>query len=151
MEFKSIFFKWTTDKEYTCQCRRCRKCRPLGWKDPLEEEMATHSSILAWEIPWAEEPGGLQSTGSQTVRHDWATEHTHYDTCYNINKPQKHHASSKKTLLIHHKNEVQEQTKLIYDLRNQSSGCLSGGRDWLGGGSVEFLELWKCSTSCLGC
>ena len=37
----------------------------LGGEDPLEEEMATHSSILAWEIPWTEKPGGLQSTGSQ--------------------------------------------------------------------------------------
>ena len=37
----------------------------LGWENPLEEEMATHSSILVWEIPWIEEPGGLQSMGSQ--------------------------------------------------------------------------------------
>ena len=43
---------------------------PLGWEDPLEEEMATHSSILAWKIPRTEEPGGLQSMGSQRVRHD---------------------------------------------------------------------------------
>jgi len=42
----------------------------LGWKDPLEEEMATHSSIFAWEIPWTEEPGGLQDMGSQRVGHD---------------------------------------------------------------------------------
>ena len=42
----------------------------LGWKDLLEKEMATHSSILAWRIPWTEEPGGLQSMGSQRVRHD---------------------------------------------------------------------------------
>ena len=42
----------------------------LGGEDPLEEGMATHSSILAWRIPWTEEPGGLQSTGSQRVRHD---------------------------------------------------------------------------------
>ena len=42
----------------------------LGWEDLLEEEMATHSSILAWEIPWTEEPGGLQSMGSQGVGHD---------------------------------------------------------------------------------
>ena len=42
----------------------------LGREDPLEEEMATHSSILAWRIPWTEEPGGLQSTGSQRVGHD---------------------------------------------------------------------------------
>ena len=40
----------------------------LGWEDSLGEEMATHSSILAWEIPWTEEPGGLQSMGSQRVR-----------------------------------------------------------------------------------
>ena len=41
----------------------------LGQEDPLEEGMATHSSILAWEIPWTEEPGGLMSIGLQTVRH----------------------------------------------------------------------------------
>ena len=43
----------------------------------LEKEMATHSSILAWELPWTEEPGGLQSIGLQRVRHYWVTEHTH--------------------------------------------------------------------------
>ena len=42
----------------------------LGWEDPLEKEMATHSGILAWKISWIEEPGGLQSMGSQKVRHD---------------------------------------------------------------------------------
>ena len=45
----------------------------LGWEDPLEKEMATHSSILAWEIPRMEEPGRLQSMGSQRIGHDWAT------------------------------------------------------------------------------
>ena len=45
----------------------------LGWEDPLEKEMATHSSILAWKIPWTEEPGRLQSMGSQTVRQLWRT------------------------------------------------------------------------------
>ena len=44
--------------------------RSLGWEDPLEKEMATHSSILAWRIPWTEEPGGLQSMGSQRVGQD---------------------------------------------------------------------------------
>ena len=47
--------------------------RSLVQKDPLENEMATHSSVLAWRIPWTEEPGGLQSTGLQRVRHDWVT------------------------------------------------------------------------------
>ena len=42
----------------------------LGWEDPLEKEMATHSNILAWEIPWTEDPGRLQSMGLQRVRHD---------------------------------------------------------------------------------
>ena len=45
----------------------------LGWKDSLEEEMATHSNILAWKIPWTEEPRGLQSMGLQKVRHDLVT------------------------------------------------------------------------------
>ena len=45
----------------------------LGWEDPLEKEMATYSSILAWRIPWTEKLGRLQSTGSQRVRHDWVT------------------------------------------------------------------------------
>ena len=45
----------------------------LGWEDPLEKEIGTHSSILAWRIPWTEESGGLQSMGLQRVRHDWAT------------------------------------------------------------------------------
>ena len=49
----------------------------LDWEDLLEEGMATHSSILAWRIPWTEEPGGLQSMGSQRVRHNWVTKHTH--------------------------------------------------------------------------
>ena len=47
--------------------------RSLGWEDPLEKEMATHYSILAWEIPWTEESGGLQSTELQKVGHDLAT------------------------------------------------------------------------------
>ena len=47
--------------------------RSLGCKDPLEKEMATHSSILAWKIPWTEETGELQSVGSQRVRRDLAT------------------------------------------------------------------------------
>ena len=42
----------------------------LGWEDPLEEEMAIHSSTLAWKMPWTEEPGRLQSIGSQRVGHD---------------------------------------------------------------------------------
>ena len=49
------------------------RVRSLGWEDPLEKEMAAHSSILAWKIPWTAEPGRLQTIGLQRVRHDWAT------------------------------------------------------------------------------
>ena len=52
----------------------------LGWEDPLEEEMATHSSILALEIPWTEESGGLQSMGSQSgTQLKWQEMHKHMD------------------------------------------------------------------------
>ena len=50
--------------------RRETQVRSLDWEDPLEKEMATHCSILAWRIPWTEEPGGLQSLGLQRVGHD---------------------------------------------------------------------------------
>ena len=52
------------------------RVQSLGWEDPLKGEMATHSSILAWRIPWTEELSGLQSKGSQRVTYDWATKHT---------------------------------------------------------------------------
>ena len=62
--------RWFSGKESLCQCR----VRSLGQEYPLEEEMATHSSILAWRIPWTEEPGGLQSMGLK----EWdMTEHAH--------------------------------------------------------------------------
>ena len=49
--------------------------RSLCWEDPLEEGMATHFSLVAWRIPWTEEPGGLQSMRLQRVRHNWETKH----------------------------------------------------------------------------
>ena len=68
--------RWLSGKESTCQCRRQEtQVWSLGWEDPLEEGMATHSNILAWRIPWTEEPGGLQSMGFQRLGHDWACTH----------------------------------------------------------------------------
>ena len=66
-------------KESSCQCMRLKRHRFHPWvgKIPLEEEMATCSSTLAWKIPWTEEPGGLQSMGLQRVEHNSLTEHTH--------------------------------------------------------------------------
>ena len=74
-------------KEPTCQCRwHLETWVPsLGWEDLLEEGMATHHSILAWKIPWTEEPGGLQSIASQRVRHDWSNlAHTHTENSNGI-------------------------------------------------------------------
>ena len=64
---------WLSGKE--SPANQETKAELLGWEDPLEKEMAAHSSIPAWEIPWTEEPGGLQSMGSQTVRHNLATDY----------------------------------------------------------------------------
>ena len=60
--------------------------RSLGWEDPLEEGMATHSSVLAWKVPWTEEPGRPESVGSRRVRHEWsdyARTHTHSKESWN--------------------------------------------------------------------
>ena len=58
--------------------------RSLGWENPLEKGMATHSSILAWGISWTEAPGGLQSMGSQKVGSDWVTNFHFHSLCVSI-------------------------------------------------------------------
>ena len=63
--------------------------RSLGWKDPLEEGMATHCSILACQIPWTEEPGGLQSTGSQRVGHGATNSTAYYSKGFSSQKKKK--------------------------------------------------------------
>ena len=55
---------------YTANIMQETRVQSLGWEDPLEKEMATHPSTLAWKIPWTEEPGRLQSMGSQRVGHN---------------------------------------------------------------------------------
>ena len=69
-ELLSGFPGGASGKEPLSQCRRQKRFEPLVRNIPPEKGMATHSSILAWEIPWTEEPGGLQSIGLQRVRHD---------------------------------------------------------------------------------
>ena len=67
-------------KESACNAEDLGLGRSQGWEDPLEKGMTTHSSTLAWRIPRTEEPGGLQSLGSQWVRHDWVTKHLSFFT-----------------------------------------------------------------------
>ena len=64
------FPSWFSGKESACQCRRMQEMygtwvQSVGWEDPLEKEKGIHSNVLAWRIPWTEEPGGLQSMGLQ--------------------------------------------------------------------------------------
>ena len=66
---------WFSGKEYACSAGDAgdvweSQVQFLGWENPLKVKMATHSSLLAWRVPWTEEPGGLQSLGLQRVRHD---------------------------------------------------------------------------------
>ena len=63
-------------------CNARDRVQSLGWEDTWEKGMAAHSSILAWRMPWTEEPGGLQSMGSQRVGHDWATSLSFFLLCY---------------------------------------------------------------------
>ena len=64
---------WLSGKEFACNTGAAGDMVwSLGQEDPLEEGMATHSTILAWRIPWTKEPGGPQSMGSQRVRHNWS-------------------------------------------------------------------------------
>ena len=79
----------------------------LGWEDPLEKDMASHSSILAWRIPWTEEPGGLQSTGLQRVRHDWATS---LQVCHGF--PYKEQASNLTTAVTIHSDFGAQENKI---------------------------------------
>ena len=71
---------WLSSKESDALCETW--VQPLGQEDPLEKDTAIHSSILAQRIPWTEEPGGLQSVGSQRVGDDWDTKHTHLQGAY---------------------------------------------------------------------
>ena len=72
--YSSLKTNCLSSKESVCQCRSCTETwvQFLGQEDPLEEDMATYSSIVAWRIPWTGEPGGIQSTGWLRVGHDWA-------------------------------------------------------------------------------
>ena len=81
----------TSGKESSCQCRGHEMwVQCLGWKDPLEDDITTHSCILTWRMPWTEELGRLQSIGSHRVRNDWsdlACMHTHHLVMSNSLQP----------------------------------------------------------------
>ena len=90
LSFTNRVNRWLSGKESACQCRRCK--RSLGQEDPLEVGMAAHSSVLAWRLPWREEPTGLQSMGLQSVEHSLVTKHTH--TTFTKSGTKWHHFAS---------------------------------------------------------
>ena len=135
----------------------------LGWGDPLEKEIATLSSTLAWKIPWMEKPGRLQSMGSQTVGHDWAASLSlsECDTWTEISKISRISPRRKRRwtyyktrkmegnkgtqggtegyVCIHRPGRITRRGKLWI----VCAGAVSGGRWARGRSSHTFSQLWK--------
>ena len=110
--------RWLRGKGSTCQCKRCGF--NSSGEEPMEKEMATHSSVLAERIPWTKELGGLPSMGSQRVRHNWATEHL--STCTHVLRRAKgtHWADILETLSI-----ICSQNQPDQEAPSPEPGCLS--------------------------
>ena len=98
----------------------------LGGEEPLEKDMATHSSILAWEIPGAEEPGGLQSMGLQRVGHEWATNsfthththtHTHVSIYVCVQERERGRESERDLIEVFSKNPLMDRDNFTYILK----------------------------------
>ena len=124
---------WLSGKEFTC------KAGDAGWilgsgRSPGGGN-ATHSSILTWEVPWTEEPGGLRSMGSQRVRHDWATEHARM----HVRRPR---ASGLSTELVCALKRHQVKGLFFVMCRNPNRPPALPGNQWL---SVKLFMLfdWK--------
>ena len=129
----------------------------LGLEDPLKKEMASLSSILAWEIPWTEEPGGIVHRVAELDTTEWLSTHTikrnKLDIC-NINELQKHYPKSKKPGTKDYDRMILLIWKLLIDRPSYSDGnkihdCqgseyMVGGGDWLWRGCRNSLRCWKC-------
>ena len=123
----------------------------LVWEDPLEKEMATHSCILAWRIPWIEEAGGLLSMGLQRLEHDWVTNththtHTHTGALAAIARQGK-----LETNILHLTNQhyqlplrflVKAPTNGFSKAQNQMQSLTDAGRHWENRGKRTGESLW---------
>ena len=123
----------------------------LGWEDPLEEGMATHSSIFAWRIPWTEEPGRQQSIGSQRVGHDWQWLSTH-----TIIKFHKMSSLNIRNLLYHKSRGWKFEIKVSAELciaegprEGDVSGHSPGFRQFLTCSSIISVFTWHSPLACV--
>jgi len=115
----------------------------LGQEDLLEEEMATHSSVLAWKIPWTEESGRLQSVGLHRVRHNWTTEHAHTGHTESSFRPVNSHIVKKRKKERGREKERKRE-------RGRKKGGRKRGREkgWDEGGTINHSSV-LCYSSCL--
>ena len=100
--------------------------RSLGWEDPLEKEMAINSKTIAWKIPWTEEPGGLQSMGSQRVGHNWVTSLTHSFLVHLYLKIKYTYIGSNKLLSFYHFYGQWILFFFVFNLRKFVLQCCAG-------------------------
>ena len=136
------------------------RVQSLGWEDPLEKEMAPHFSTLAWKIPWTEEPGRLQSTGSQRVGHNWVMTHTKTGKSLSLSiltPPLKQCTSETST-------QCPKYFEVFLFSFGEGNGnplqysCLENPMDWGAWGRLQSMGLWRVghdwvtslSLSCIG-
>ena len=116
--------------------------RSLDWEDPLEDEMATHSSIPSWEIPWTKEPGGLQPMGSQRVGRDWACTYTSSCCKWGMGSPEKPGDLPKATELA----RVRAGLLALSDHRIKSIACFWTVKERAHGNSLEVQWLVRVTS-----
>ena len=138
--------------ESTCQCRRQElRVGSQGWEEPPEEDMATHSSIIAWKVQWTDEPGGLQSMGSQKSQ-TWLRDWTHTGTFRKANLPDitcvsenslASHCGSEKAMATHSSTLTWKISWMEEPGRLQSMGSLRVRHDWATSLSVFTFMHWR--------
>ena len=131
--------RWCSAKESTCWCRRQETwVQSLSQEDPMEKEMATRSSMLAWEIPWTEEPGGLPSMGSQRVATtEWLSAHTYARV--------RAHTHTHTQYLLYAFSQSRDSKIQLQQIRTWEAISWGSGKTYLKVSTFFFLpNFWHC-------